>query len=78
MDEHTPVSKAPSTWTALAIVWDIGFAIAVPTVVCALGGRWLDARFGTSPLFIILGLFAALTVSGILVVRKGNRLVKQL
>ncbi|MBU1348492.1 AtpZ/AtpI family protein [Patescibacteria group bacterium] len=67
-----------NVWMALGIVWDIGIAVAVPTVVSALGGRWLDTRFGTSPLFLILGLFVALVVSGILVVRMGRRIVTQL
>lgn len=78
MDETKPNPKAPSAWTALSLVWDIGFAVAIPTVLCALGGRWLDGHFGTSPLFLIIGLFAALAVSGALVIRKGNRYVKQL
>ncbi|MFH1078507.1 MAG: AtpZ/AtpI family protein [Patescibacteria group bacterium] len=70
--------KTTSAWMALGIVWEIGVAVAVPTVLAALAGRWLDTRFGTSPLFIILGLFVALGVSGILVVRKGRRIVTQL
>lgn len=68
--------KTTSAWMALGIVWDIGLAVAIPTVVSALGGRWLDTRLGTSPLFILLGLFLALAVSGVLVVRMGRKIVK--
>jgi len=78
MDEKKPAEKAPSAWTALSLVSEIGIAIAIPTVLCALGGRWLDRQYGTSPLFLTVGLFVALAVSGVLVVRKGNRYVKTL
>jgi F0F1-type ATP synthase assembly protein I len=78
MDEKKPDPKAPSAWTALSLVSEIGLSIAIPTTLCALAGRWLDRHFGTSPLFILIGLFAALAISGVLVVRKGNRYVKTL
>lgn len=34
-----------------------GFTIAAATVVFALAGDWLDGRLGTTPLFVLLGVF---------------------
>jgi len=44
----------------LALVSYIGIAMMVPILAGVLGGRWLDQRFGTKPVFlfvlIILGV----------------------
>ncbi len=69
---------AVSPWQALELVWDLLFAIAIPTILFALGGRWLDKRFHTSPIFLILGLVLALVVAGIIVMRKGKEISKRL
>lgn len=63
-----------TNWQALDLVWDILLAIAVPSVLFALGGRWLDQRWHTTPLFLILGLLAALGITTLLVIRKAKKL----
>lgn len=44
---------APSTGGYAAA----GLQFAVALVLFALGGDWLDDRFGTAPLFLLLGVF---------------------
>ena len=34
-----------------------GIQFAVALVVCVLAGNWLDARLGTSPVFVLIGVF---------------------
>ena len=34
-----------------------GLQFAVTLVVFALGGDWLDDRYGTGPLFLLIGVF---------------------
>lgn len=34
-----------------------GIQLAVSIFLCLLGGNWLDQQWGTSPLFLILGVF---------------------
>lgn len=44
-------APSPATYAGVGIQ----FAIAI--VLFALGGNWLDERAGSSPLFLILGVF---------------------
>lgn len=48
----------------LGLVFDLGYTIAVPLIFFALGGRFLDKKLESSPLFLLIGIFAALAVSG--------------
>ena len=73
MDETRVPAKKINKWQALGFVWDIFFAVAVPTVVFALAGRWLDMRWHVAPLFSILGLALALAIIYVLVKRKARR-----
>lgn len=68
----------PTIWEALGIVWDLGITIAIPVVLFALGGRWLDERSGKSPLFTIIGLALALIVVARLVQKKGQKIAERL
>ena len=56
--------KPPSVWGPLALVGQLGFTIATPTILLAILGNYLDGRFHTTPLFILLGLLLGL-ISGI-------------
>lgn len=38
----------------LGLVTQIGLLMAIPIFLCVFGGIWLDERFGTSPLFLII------------------------
>ncbi len=70
--EPSAPKKAVNAWKATGFVWEVFFLIAVPTVLFALGGRWLDRRWHLTPWFTLLGLLLALAVSGFLVVRKAK------
>ncbi len=78
MTESKPPKKEISPFQAMEMVWDVGIAIAVPTVAFGLGGRWLDKHFGTSPLFLIAGLFVSLAVTGVIVTKMGRKIAKRL
>lgn len=66
-----------STLRALGLVSGLGFAIAIPLGLCFLGGLWLDTRFGTRPLFMLLGIglglgLAILTIKDLLAFQGGG------
>ncbi len=46
-------NEGPSTGGYAAV----GLQFAVALVVFALGGDWLDDRYGTGPLFLLIGVF---------------------
>lgn len=54
----------PSVWRPLALVGQLGFTIAIPIALLAFLGNYLDGRFHTAPLFILLGLLLGL-ISGV-------------
>lgn len=37
----------------------LGIAMGLAVALLAIGGDWLDDRLGTSPLFVLLGVFTA-------------------
>lgn len=57
----TPKIKGYGTESAqvLGIVFELGFAIALPIVLFALGGKWLDHREGTG-YFVYIGIALAI------------------
>jgi F0F1-type ATP synthase assembly protein I len=54
----------------IAFAFDMGFAIALPLVLFAGGGRYIDKLNGTTPLFLIIGLLLSLVSTGIIIWRK--------
>jgi len=49
----------------LSLLGQLGYMIAIPAVIGAAGGAWLDKRFDTSPLFILLGIALAIASSSL-------------
>lgn len=58
---------------AMRIFADFSGTIAIPAVLAALLGKWLDARYGTGPAFLIALLAIALVLTAVIVVRKAKR-----
>lgn len=71
-------SDNQNTWKALGIAWGLGFQIAIPLVIFALGGRLLDRQFGTSPWWLLAGVAIAAITSSWLVYKRINNLLKKI
>jgi ATP synthase protein I len=56
-------SRGTRIWQGLATVGAVGWMVAVPAVLGALAGRWLDQRFGTG-IFWTLPLLMIGTILG--------------
>ncbi len=65
-------------WQALGLAWELGYSIAIPLVIFAIGGRWLDRRLGTSPWLLLSGMGLAILFTTFFLVRKFSRMMKDI
>lgn len=63
------------TWSALGLAWQLGYTIAIPLVVFALVGRFVDKYFNTSPIFLLLGIFISIIASSWMIYKKVAKLL---
>lgn len=63
MRYHDPSDNA-TTYMALGLLGQLGLAVALPIVVGAWLGHYLDTRFGTRGLFLLGLLFIGLFAGG--------------
>ncbi len=71
------IKEKGQVWSALSLAWQLGYSIAIPLVVLALGGRLIDKKFGTSPWFLLTGIFLSLIVSTFSVYFKTIKILKE-
>lgn len=63
-------AERQALWDALGLAWEMGYTIAIPLVVFALGGRFLDRWIGTAPWLMLIGIGVAIAISSIAISRK--------
>lgn len=71
-------SQKQQFWQALGFAWTLGYTIAIPLVVFALVGRFLDRRFGTDPWLLIAGMILSIVISSIALVQRSMTLISRL
>lgn len=64
-ERRTGTDDDGPNWSKAGVVGALGLELAGFLLVGVLGGDYLDEQTGTSPLFLILGLFAALAAAGL-------------
>lgn len=64
-----------STWRAVGVATSLGVTLALLTAGGVLGGRWLDGRMHTAPLFTIIGLVVGLGIGFTVFVREVVRVL---
>lgn len=57
-----PQRKDDNPWKAIALVSAIGIELAISVLLGVWIGRWMDGRFGTDPVFLLIGIFAGMAV----------------
>jgi hypothetical protein len=70
--------KIISQWEAVGFVTEVLVAVAVPTTLLALGGRWMDAKYGIAPWATVLGLILSLAISAFLVTRRAKEMAARM
>lgn len=76
VNKKTTIDRAYFVF-AIRIMGEFTFLIALPVVVFALLGKWLDGKYGTQPLFLISGFVLAVVISGFTVYRRIKELGKE-
>lgn len=76
MDQKTPPND--KSWSALSLAWELGYTIAIPIVVLALLGRFLDKKLGSSPFLLLAGIFLSLIITSIGITKKTMKVMKEL
>ena len=56
-------SNVVKPWLAALSLSGLGFYIAGSIILGIVGGRWLDTKFNTSPLWLIIGLVLGIAVA---------------
>ena len=54
-------------WTAYELAMNLGFMIVIPILIFGIGGVFLDKKFDTFPIFVLIGFFISM-VSGLSIV----------
>ncbi len=62
--------QADNQWSVFSLAMELGWMIAVPIVALALGGRLLDKKLESSPIFLLLGIFVSIILTTYLVYKK--------
>ena len=65
-------------WLALDIAWELGYIIVIPIVILGAGGAYADKKFGTSPLFILIGIVVAFILTSLAAYRKISIITKEI
>jgi F0F1-type ATP synthase assembly protein I len=70
-------SDAPS-YSAFGLAMQLGYLIVIPLVALAVGGRMLDKKFDSSPLFLLAGVLLSVFISSYLVYSKTKEVMKEI
>ena len=55
--------KDSINFTAVDLAWDLGFTVIIPIIAFILLGRYLDEKFNTAPVFILIGIILGVFLS---------------
>lgn len=69
--------KKDETWSVASLAWELGYVIAVPLVILALLGRYLDKKLETSPWLLLIGILAAIFISSYGIYKKFKDIVEK-
>jgi F0F1-type ATP synthase assembly protein I len=65
-------------WQAVGLAFKFGYTITIPLVALALAGRFLDKKFDSSPLLLLVGIVLSLVVSSIILLVKVRKVMEEI
>lgn len=69
-------NKEKNLFSVVSLAWELGYVVAVPLIIFALVGRFLDKKLETSPWIFLLGVVISIIVSVFMVYRKADKIIK--
>jgi F0F1-type ATP synthase assembly protein I len=75
--EQDKKTETFNIFSALSLAFELGYIVAIPIVGFALGGRLLDRRFDSAPIFLLLGIFVSILLSSYLVYKKTQKIIQE-
>ncbi|PIQ68845.1 MAG: hypothetical protein COV91_02110 [Candidatus Taylorbacteria bacterium CG11_big_fil_rev_8_21_14_0_20_46_11] len=74
-EQPLPPKKEPSVFKLYGLVFEVGYTIAIPLVLFAIAGRYIDKTLETSPWLLLSGIVLSIFVSSFIVYRKVSKLL---
>ena len=72
-----PVDPNINKWKLVNLAMELGYIIALPLLVLALAGKWLDMKLDNHiPWFTLLGIVLAITATTIWLTKKLKQYIK--
>ncbi len=75
-NEQKPNNDLMKKWGMVNLATEFGFIIALPLVVFALLGKWLDGKWGTFPWLTLAGIVLAITSTTIWMTKRLKSYIK--
>lgn len=77
-DEQNPKPNPSkiSNKQMVSLSFEMGFIIALPLIVFGMVGKWLDQKYGTDNLFVLVGIALALAASTYWLYKKLQQYIK--
>ncbi len=76
MNNSQKENKEGNLFSVVSLAWELGYVVAVPLIIFALVGRFLDKKLETSPWIFLLGVVISIIVSVFMVYRKADKIIK--
>ncbi len=76
-EAHAPYAKKTRGYMQVLSLSSVGIEMAISVVIGLFGGQWLDRKFGTEPLFLLIGVLVCCAAAGKAVwaaVKKADRM----
>jgi F0F1-type ATP synthase assembly protein I len=77
MEENKKQKKSP-VFSALGLAFELGYLIAIPLVLLAVGGRLLDKKLNSSPFLFLTGIIFSILISSFLVYKKTKEVIDEI
>ncbi len=71
------IKPSKSNQIALALFFELSGWIAIPVIAAMFLGSWLDGKFGTEPILILICIGAAFIVTVVGLAKRGRKMMRE-